>query len=191
VIEFHLCASGLSVPNEPAGEKDDPMSTLLSAAIAAGLPAVLAGQAVSPTTVEPCQATEVTVATSTPTIGAGTRPQFSVVVTNTSSRAIRVLDVRDGRRGDLLSTYFELFIVQDGRLVDLPTVIEDPGPVSSADYFVLNPGERLNVPRLSYKRVTERLPAGDYAAFVLFWRIPTEAPETRCRSSEVRFVVPP
>ncbi|MBI3048218.1 MAG: hypothetical protein HYY76_07880 [Acidobacteria bacterium] len=161
----------------------------LLVSVVAGLPSVLAAQVVSPAAVERCQAAEVTVATSTPKVRTGTRPQFSVVVTNTSSRSIRVLDVRDGRRNDLESVYFELVIVRNGRVVDLPTVISDPGPISNADYLVLNPGERLNVQRLSYKRVAERLVAGEYSAFVLFWRNPNEPPTSRCRSSEVRFVV--
>jgi hypothetical protein len=165
------------------------MMRFLFVPILVGLPSVLAAQVVSLAGVERCQATEVTVATPTPRIRAGTRPQFSVIVTNKSSRSIRVLDVRDGRRNDLQDVYFELVIVQDGRVVDLPTVISDPGPISNADYLVLNPGERLDVRRLSYKRVAERLAAGEYAAFVLFWRNPEEAHTSRCRSSEVRFVL--
>jgi hypothetical protein len=85
--------------------------------------------------------------------------------------------------------YFELFVVKDGRLVDLPIIISDPGPISDADYVVLKPGERLDVRGLSYKRAAERLTPGIYAAFVLFWLNPLEAPTSRCRSSEVRFVV--
>jgi hypothetical protein len=164
------------------------MSRLLFLAIVAGLPSMLEGQ-VSPVTVETCQETDVTVATPTPTIRAGIRPEFSVAVTNRSSRSIRVLDVRNGRRTDLQNVYFELFIVQDGRVVDLPIVIADPGPISDADYLVLKPGERLDVRGLSYKRAAERLTAGRYAAFVLFWMNPQEAPASRCRSSDVRFLV--
>jgi hypothetical protein len=165
------------------------MMRFLGVSVLAGLPSVLAAQAVSPTSVETCGTTDVTMATSSPRIRAGTRPQFTVTVTNKSSRSIRVLDVRDGRRSDLQDSYFELVIVKDGRVVDLPTVISDPGPISNADYLVLNPGERLDVQRLSYKRVAERLAAGEYSAFVLFWRNPEEAPTSRCRSREVRFVV--
>ena len=167
------------------------MVRFLFGSIVAALPSMLTSQVVSPIMVETCQATEIeaTVATSTPRIRAGTRPQFSVSVTNTSSGSIRVLDVRDGRRNDLQDVYFELVIVKDGRVVDLPTVISDPGPISSADYLVLNPGERLDVRQLTYKRVAERLAPGEYAALVLLWRNPEEAPTSRCRSSEVRFVV--
>lgn len=160
---------------------------LLLVAIVTALSSVLAAQVVSPETVEACRTTEVTVATSTPRIRTGTRPQFSLSVRNKSSRSIRVLDVRDGRRNDLQDAYFELFIVQDGHVVDLPIVISDPGPISNEDYLVLNPGESLNVRRLSYKRMAERLAAGEYSAFVLLWQHPQEA--SRCRSSEVRFVV--
>jgi len=170
---------------------EDLMVRFLFGSIVAALPSVLTSQVVSPVIVETCQPTEVeaTVATSTPRIRAGTRPQFSVSVTNTSSSSIRVLDVRDGRRNDLQDVYFELVIVKDGRVVDLPTVISDPGPISSADYLVLNPGEHLDVRQLSYKRVAERLAPGEYAAVVLLWRNPEEAPTSRCRSSDVRFVV--
>jgi hypothetical protein len=126
---------------------------------------------------------------STPTVRTGARPQFSVAVTNKSSRSIRLLDVRDGRRNDLQNVYFELFIVKDGRVVDLPIVISDPGPILDADYLELKPGERLEVRELSYKRAAERLAAGEYSAFVLFWLNPQEAPTSRCRSSEVRFIV--
>lgn len=152
---------------------------------------MLTSQEVSPVLLEPCQAleAEVTVATSTPRIRAGTRPQFSVSVTNTSSSSIRVLDVRDGRRNDLQAVYFELVIVQDGRVVDLPAIIWDPGPIANEDYVVLNPGERLEVRQLSYRRLAERLAPGEYAALVLFWRNPLAASTSRCRSSEVRFVV--
>ena len=102
---------------------------------------------------------------------------------------MRVLDVRNGRRNDLQDNYFELFIVEAGRLIDLPIVISDPGPIADADYTVLKPGQRIEVRPLSYKRVAERLRAGTYSAFILFWQNP-ETPHTpRCRSSEVRFVV--
>lgn len=165
------------------------MMRFLFLSIVTGLPSALAAQVGSPDRVETCRTTEVTLATSTTRIGTGTRPRFSLIVTNKSSRSIRVLDVRDGRRNDLQDVYFELFIVKDGRVVDLPTVISDPGPISNEDYLVLNPGERLDVRRLSYKRLAERLAAGEYKAFVLFWQNPEEASTSRCRSSEVRFLV--
>jgi len=130
----------------------------------------------------------VTVATSTPMVRAGTRPEFSVVVVNKSDRPIRVLDVRNGRRRDLQDTYFELFIVDGRRIVNLARLISDPGPVSDEDDVVLKPGERIEVRPLSYTSSTERLPPGTYSAFILFWQNPLTL-TSRCRSSEARFVV--
>lgn len=147
-----------------------------------------AAQVQSPTTVQACRTAEVTVATSTPMVRVGTRPEFSVVVANNSDRAIRVLDVRNGRRNDLQDAYFELFIVEGRRVVDLPSVISDPGPISDTDYAVLKPGQRIEVRPLTYTRSAEELPPGKYSAFILFWQNP-ETSTSRCRSSEARFVV--
>jgi hypothetical protein len=151
--------------------------------------ASVSAQMLSPAKVDVCLAANVTVTTSTPMVKAGTRPQFSVVVTNKSDRSMRVLDVRDGRRNDLQDSYFELFIVDGQKLIDLPIIISDPGPITDADYAVLKPGQRIEVRPLSYKRVAERLPPGTYSAFVLFWQNPQTPHTTRCRSSEARFAV--
>jgi hypothetical protein len=83
-------------------------------------------------------------------VRAGTRPEFSAVVTNRSDRPMRVLDVRQRRRSDLQDVYFELFILEERRLVDLPRAISDPGPISKADYAVLQPCERMEVRPLRY-----------------------------------------
>ncbi len=143
----------------------------------------------SPTEVQACRAAEVTLATATPTVKAGTRPQFSVVVANKGDRWIRVLDVRNGRRIDLQDAYFELFIVEGEQVVDLPSVISDPGPLADTDYTVLKPGERIEVKPLSYTKAAERLPPGKYSAFILFWQNPEGPHRSRCRSSEAPFVV--
>jgi hypothetical protein len=63
---------------------------------------------------------------------------------------MRVLDVRQRRRSDLQDVYFELFILEERRLVDLPRAISDPGPISKADYAVLQPCERMEVRPLRY-----------------------------------------
>lgn len=143
----------------------------------------------APTEVEACGVTAVTIATATPKIAAGSRPQFSVVVANNGKAPLRVLDVRNGRRTDLQDVYFELFIVEEAHVVDLARVISDPGPIAKADYLTLRPRERMQVQTLNYKRMAERLPPGAYSAFILFWRDPEEPHTTRCRSNDVRFVV--
>jgi len=83
-----------------------------------------------PTTLQPCRAAEVTVVTSTLVVRSGTRPELSVVVANKTDRPMRVLDVRNGRRSDLQDTYFELCIVDRRRVIDLSSVISDPGSIS-------------------------------------------------------------
>jgi hypothetical protein len=165
------------------------MGRFVLGCIVIGHVSVLAAQKSSPTTVPACRAADVTVVTATPTLKAGTRPQFSVVVTNKSRDPIRVLDVRNGRRIDLQDNYFELFIVEGPRLVDLPIAISDQGPVADADFTVLKPGERIEVGSLSYTRAAEELPPGKYSAFILFWQDPYMPHTSRCRSSEARFVV--
>lgn len=165
------------------------MDRFLLAWILVGLPSGPAAQVESPAMVEACRAIDVRIATATPSLRAGSRPQFSLALTNRSSRSTRVLDVRNGRRNDLQDVYFELFVVQGVRIVDLPTVISDPGPIADTDYAALKPGERMDVRPLSYKRMLERLPEGEYSAFVLFWQNPAEPHTSRCRSSDIRFVV--
>jgi hypothetical protein len=165
------------------------MGRFVFAWIVVGQASVSAAQMQSPTTVPVCQAANVAVATSTPMVRAGTRPQFSVVVANKSERSMRVLDVRNGRRNDLQDRYFELFILEGRHVIDIPSVISDPGPTADADYAVLKPGERIEVRPLSYTRVAERLPPGKYSAFILFWQNPYAPHASRCRSSEAHFVI--
>jgi hypothetical protein len=103
-----------------------------------------------PTTLQPCRAAEVTVVTSTLVVRSGTRPELSVVVANKTDRPMRVLDVRNGRRSDLQDTYFELFIVDRRRVIDLSSVISDPGPIFDLDYTVVKTAGRIEIRPLSY-----------------------------------------
>ena len=128
-------------------------------------------------------------ATDSSWVKVGNRPVFSVAVSNSTDRPVRVLDVRDGRRPDLQDSYFELFVIQGTKLVNVPVAISDPGPFSSADFFELRPGARVGFQRISYKRALEDLPAGEYEAFILFWADPLESHATRCRSTSARFTV--
>jgi hypothetical protein len=165
------------------------MGGLVFACIVVGGLSALAAQKPSPATVPPCRTAEVTVSPITPTVRVGTRPQFSVAITNKSDRPIRLLDVPNGRRKDLEHSFFELFILEGSRLVDLPIAISDPTRPADTDYTVAEPGERIEVRTLSYTREAERLPPGKYSAFILFSQDPNMPYTSRCRSSEGRFVV--
>lgn len=121
----------------------------------------------------------------------GKRPEFSVAISNDTDKPLRVLDVRHGRRVDLLQTYFELFVARHKRVVEIPVVISDPGPVSAGDFIELQRGQRVEISRIGYTRALETLSPGRYDAYILFWRDPSEPPTTRCRSTSARFTVLP
>ena len=136
-----------------------------------------------------CSGVTVSVSADTATVKAGEKPRFSARIHNTTSRPVRLLDVRQGRRADLQDTYFELFVARGTALVELPRVISDPGPLDVGDYFDLLPGATAEITNLSYTRALDKLPPGQYDAFLLFWRDPLSSHTTRCRSTVARFVV--
>jgi hypothetical protein len=142
-----------------------------------GLPAVPActGVTVAPSTV-------------TPRVRAGQKPRFSAVIRNGTDRAVKLLDVREGRRPDLQLTYVELIVARGSDVVDVPIAIADPGPIGGSDFFELPPGGAVELRDLEYKRDLSGLPAGEYDVVLLFWRDPF-ALNTRCRSSSAQFVV--
>lgn len=136
-----------------------------------------------------CTGVTLSLAAEASQIKAGDKPQFSVAVSNRTDRSVRILDIRNGRRPDLQDSYFEVFVIQGARAVDVPIAISDPGPLSAADFLSLQPGERAEFRRISHKRVLEDLPPGAYEAFILFWQDPMASHTTRCRSTSVRFTV--
>ena len=136
-----------------------------------------------------CRGVTVSVSADTARVKAGERPRFSARIHNTTSRPVRLLDVRQGRRADLQDSYFELFVARGTALVDLPRVISDPGPLDRGDFFDLLPGASAEITNLSYTGALDELPPGQYDAFLLFWRDPLSSHTTRCRSTAARFVV--
>lgn len=125
----------------------------------------------------------------TPSVKVGAKPRFSARVRNGTGRAVRLLDIREGRRPDLQESYFELVVTRDGEVVDVPIVISDPGPIDDTDVFELTPGRELEVRDVKYTRDLSELPVGEYEAFVLFWRDTPTMGATRCRSASTRFVI--
>lgn len=146
-------------------------------------------QAEAPTGLAVCTDISVSLTAVTPRVKFRERPKFAVAVSNATNRAVRILDVRNGRRPDLQVSYFELFVARGHTVIDVPAAISDPGDVASADFFDLEPGTRISLRDLSYTRELEGLGPGDYEAFILFWRNPMEPHTTRCRSTTARFVV--
>lgn len=136
------------------------MGWLVSAAILIAVATSSIQQLDDPILRPVCTGVSVSVVAEASQVKAGNTPQFSVVVSNDTDRSVRVLDVRDGRRPDLQDSYFELFVIQGTRVIDVPVAISDPGPLSSSDWLEIRPGARVEFRRVSYKRALEKLPPG-------------------------------
>jgi hypothetical protein len=165
------------------------MGWSISAAILVAVAAGSVQQPDDPSVSPACKGISVSLSAETPRVETGDKPRFSVAVSNDTDRPVRVLDVRGGRRPDLQDSYFELFVIQDGRTVDVPVVISDPGSLSAADFIELPAGARVEFRQISYKRALQALPPGAYEAFILFWQDPMASHTTRCRSTSARFTV--
>ena len=128
---------------------------------------------------------EVTLSMTDPELKRGEVPQFIVTVEPTTE-SVRVLRFQD--REDLKVNYARLVVTADGKDVDVPTLIYDPGPVFDADYIELKKGEQLRFEHDGLPRVLSELPPGTYSATVMLqpdWRADA------VKSNEVVFVVTP
>jgi hypothetical protein len=120
---------------------------------------------------------------------AGRQPAFTIVLKNASTEAVRLLDVRDGRRPDLAQTYYEILFEQDNQpLNNLRRVIADPGPVSSADFFMLRPGTAAKT-ELTTPVDLKTLPVGNYSARVRITFDPLGGRVPPCYSAKSTFKV--
>lgn len=123
-------------------------------------------------------------------VKAGGEPAFTLVLRNRSEKPVRLLDVRAGRRADLAQNYYELVLEQNGRtLKNLTRVISDPGPIDTADYFLLAPAAVVEIP-LSTSADLSTLRIGRYAAHVrITLDHPLSASELSCQSARTSFGV--
>jgi len=95
------------------------------------------------------------------TVRPGKSPAFTVVVEARSHLRILRLD----RRGDLNDNYAELRVTQDGKRVDTPVAISDPGPVDHKDDYVdLEPGQTITWAEDGLPKLLTELPRGTYTA---------------------------
>ncbi len=117
----------------------------------------------------------------------GTVPRFRLTLKNVSDRACRILDA--DRRGDLRHTYYELVVLQDGRAVEVPTTISDPGPVSETDWLEILPGSTKTFTLADFPEQFDTLRPGMSQAYVDFWRDPLQSHTTAYTSPHVRFIV--
>jgi hypothetical protein len=142
-----------------------------------------------PKAVDPCAGLEATVRVSPTTFKHGARPALTVTVRNISSTSLRLLDIRNGRRPDLADTYYEIVVEQNRQVLkDLPRAISDPGPIETADFFVLAPGGSFEAP-LSSSLDFGAVPAGQYSARARITLDPFATRGPRCSSGRTSFTV--
>lgn len=119
-------------------------------------------------------------------IPVGTRPKFRLTLKNVSQHTRRALNV--AARPDLQHSYYELVVTQNGKRVELPVAISDPGPISDDDYIKISPGARKVFILSSFPLMLEKLQPGDYKAYVLFQQNPYNH-ATLYKSQEAMFSV--
>ena len=136
-----------------------------------------------------CRAIDAALSVSPATVSVGTPPTFTIVLKNVSNESVRLLDLRDSRRTDLTQTYYALIFEQNGReLTNLRRVISDPGPIDSANFFLLPAGRSVKT-ALTTPVDLRTLPEGRYSAHVRITLNPLSAPIPPCRSTRVSFTV--
>ena len=136
-----------------------------------------------------CLGIEASLRVSPTVVKAGSAPAFTLVLKNGSERPVRLLDVRAGRRPDLAHSYYELVLEQSGRtLKNLLRAISDPGPIETADYFVLSPDSSVDIP-LTTSADLSSLRIGQYAAHVRITLDPLSPAAQSCQSAPTSFTV--
>lgn len=137
---------------------------------------------------KPCSPFKSKVQVTPSVLNSGASPRFVLELVNQGRQGIRLLDVRNGRRSDLADTYYKLVVRRaDGAAIDSPRQISDPGPISEADFFVLEPAARVSFPVRSLVSL-EALVPGAYLAYVSIWQDPYSVGSV-CRSDETEFRV--
>jgi hypothetical protein len=142
-----------------------------------------------PTPSQSCRGVEATLRVTPTSFRRGTKPAFVVVLKNASRKPVRLLDVRNDRRGDLAESYYEIIFEQNERpLPDLPHAISDPGPVQAADFLMLSPGATIET-NISTAADLSTVPAGSYSAYVRITFDPLAKQTQKCRSARTSFTV--
>ena len=122
-----------------------------------------------------------------PILSSGTVPRFRLTLTNISDRACRILNAE--KRVDLQHAYYHLVVLKDGKPVDVPMAISDPGPVSDEDWLEVPLGGTKIFNLTDFPEHFETLPPGIYEAYVDFWRDPFQSHATAYLSPRARFTI--
>ena len=119
-----------------------PLLTALFMALTAG------SRPQAPSALPECTDISASLAATPPEVGRGHKPEFALTLSTTSASPVRMLDVRHGRRPDLQDNYFEVVVLQRGRVIETPIAIL--GPWSGLGQRLLCPASRrTNYPAAS------------------------------------------
>jgi hypothetical protein len=118
-------------------------------------------------------------------VKSGESPRFVVEVLAVGT-PVRIM--RFAARGDLRDNYARIQVTRNGKTVDVPTTISDPGPTDDSAFDLLLPGQRVSFEHRGTPFLLSKLPPGDYSATVALrpdWK------DTAVTSNSVVFTVPP
>ncbi len=123
------------------------------------------------------------------TVKQGQVPRFKLTCRNRGSSPDRILDLGDGRRSDLQDTYYDLEVTKEGKAVNIPRAISDPGFITDKDFLMLKPGQKVTFQFTRFAAALERLPPGTYQARIRFWQDPLQEATTAFHSPYAEFMV--
>lgn len=112
-------------------------------------------------------------------------PRF-VVEVRAVGTSVRIM--KFAAREDLRDNYARIQVTRNGKQVEVPIMISDPGPTSDSAYELLMPGQRISFEHRGTPFLLAELPPGDYSAIVALrpdWK------DTPVASNSVLFTVLP
>ena len=96
-------------------------------------------------------------------VKSGEPPRFVVEVMAIRS-PVRIM--KFAARDDLRDNYARIRVTQNGKQIDVPRAISDPGPTGDSAYELLLPNQRVSFEHRGTPFLLGRLPPGDYTAIV-------------------------
>jgi hypothetical protein len=117
----------------------------------------------------------------------GTSPSFYLKITNISTHSVRLLNTE--KRISLEHSYYSVVVTKNGKRVDVPVAISDPGPISDSDWIEIPSGDTKTVLLSKFREQYQYLKPGVYKAYVKFGRDPYQKNDTTYQSLPTEFVI--
>lgn len=115
----------------------------------------------------------------------GQAPHF-VVKVKALDAPIRI--IKFSNRGDLKDNYVEIRVTRNGKDVQVPIAISDPGPFDNTDYDRLSTGQSISFTYTGEPLSLNRLPPGKYKATI---KVQPDWKDNGVKSNTVTFNVIP